>query len=92
MIRFLRMSLYFVKEIFMKAIYINNEGIVSVVHPTESALQRYTIEKIAIISIPLNVPFWIVEDELIPADREYRNAWELDLDTIGNPSGYGGQE
>lgn len=41
----------------MKAIYINNEGIVSVVHPTESALQRYTIEKIAIISIPLNVPF-----------------------------------
>ncbi|WP_407487463.1 hypothetical protein [Acinetobacter baumannii] len=76
----------------MKAIYINNEGIVSVVHSTELALQRYTIEEIAILSIPLNVPFWIVEDELIPADREYRNAWELDLDTIGNPSGYGGQE
>lgn len=33
-----------------------------------------------------------MEDELIPTDREYRNAWELDLDTIGNPSGYGGQE
>lgn len=76
----------------MKAIYINNEGIVSVVHPTELALQRYTIEEIAILSIPLNVPFWIVEDSLIPTDREYRNAWELDLDTIGEPSGYGGQE
>ena len=76
----------------MKAIYINNEGIVSVVHPTELALQRYTIEEIATLSIPLNVPFWIVEDSLIPTAREYRNAWELDLDTIGEPSGYGGQE
>ena len=59
---------------------------------TLEKVSTHKIEKIAIISIPLNVPFWIVEDELIPTDREYRNAWELDLDTIGEPSGYGGQE
>ena len=76
----------------MKAIYINNEGIVSVVHPTELALQRYTIEEIATLSIPLNVPFWIVEDSLIPTDREYRNAWELDESQLGEPNGYGGVE
>lgn len=76
----------------MKAIYMNNEGSISVVYPTELALQRYTIAEIAILSIPLNVPFWIVEDSFIPTDREDRNAWGLDLNTIGDPSGYGGQK
>ena len=76
----------------MKAIYINNEGAVAIVHPTEAALQRYTIEEIAAKSIPLDVPFWIVEDDSIPTNREYRNVWELDLNTIGEPSGYGSQE
>ncbi len=76
----------------MKAIYMNNEGLVSVVHPTELALQRYTIKEIASLSVPINVPFWIVEDDSIPTNREYRNVWELDLNTIGEPSGYGSQE
>lgn len=73
----------------MKAIYINNEGAVAIVHPTEAALQRYTIEEIAAKSIPLDVPFWIVEDDFIPTDRTYRNAWEFDKTSMGFPNGHG---
>ena len=76
----------------MKAIYINNEGAVSIVYPTITALQQYKIEEIAVRSIPLNTPFWIVSEDDIQTDRETRNEWDIDIEQLGEPSGYGGQE
>jgi hypothetical protein len=37
-----------------------------------------------------NTPYWIVEDDLIPEDRTFRNAWEID-ESFGEPHGFGGE-
>lgn len=67
----------------MKIIYTNNEGGVSVIHPTG----ELPIEEVAARVVPEGVAYEIVEDDAIPADRFFRNAWvanggavEVDLD------------
>jgi hypothetical protein len=57
----------------MKIIYTNNEGGVSVVIPTG----ELPIEEVAKKDVPEGVPYEIVEDDAIPADRTFRNAWVL---------------
>ena len=63
-----------------KIIYQNQEGGVSVIIPTESV-------ELALKDVPEGVAYKIVEDDAIPADRFFRNAWvangaavEVDLD------------
>jgi hypothetical protein len=67
----------------MKIIYTNNEGGVSVIHPTG----ELPIEEIAAKDVPQGVAYEIVEDDAIPSDRFFRNAWvangaavDVDLD------------
>lgn len=42
--------------------------------------------------VPDGLPFWIVDAEALPTDRAYRNAWTLDVDTMGEPDGVGNPE
>ena len=74
----------------MNIIYTNLEGIASIVTPTQEALELLTIDQIAQRVVPNGEPYWIVEPSVIPTDRTYRNAWELDDDTLGEPHGVGG--
>ena len=67
----------------MKIIYQNSEGGVSVIHPT----RELSIEEVAAKDVPEGVAYEIVEDDAIPSDRYFRNAWvangatvEVDLD------------
>jgi len=67
----------------MKIIYTNNEGGVSVIIPTG----ELSIKEVAAKDVPEGVAYEIVEDDAIPADRFFRNAWvangaavEVDLD------------
>ena len=55
----------------MKIIYTNNEGGVSVVIPTG----ELSIEEVAAKDVPAGTPYEIVEDDAIPSDRTFRNAW-----------------
>jgi len=48
-----------------------------------------TIQQIAKKDVPHNLPYWIVEDSIIPSDRNNRNAWRLD-GSEGMPDGFGG--
>lgn len=48
-----------------------------------------TLEQIGQKDVPVGVPFWIVPAESIPTDRTSRDAWELDVTSMGEPSGYG---
>ena len=66
----------------MKIIYPNPDGGVSVMYPV-SALP---IEEIGRKHVPAGTPYRIVEDDVIPSDRSFRNAWEADF---SNPDGYG---
>ena len=72
-----------------RLIYMNTEtGLMCVVIPTgESPLSW--VKK---VSVPQDVPFWIVDQNEIPEDRSFRDAWEIDLATAGEPHGYGGEQ
>lgn len=68
----------------MKIIFPNGSGGIAVIHPTG----ELPIEQVAFKDVPEGVPYLFVEDEDIPSDRTYREAWEADF---SEPDGYGGQ-
>ena len=65
-----------------KILYPNQTGGVSVIHPTG----ELPIEDVCQKDVPAGTPYLIVEDDVIPSDRSFRNAWEADF---SNPDGYG---
>ena len=66
----------------MKILYPNSEGGLSVIHPTG----ELPIEDVCQKDVPAGTPYLIVEDDVVPSDRSFRNAWEADF---SNPDGYG---
>lgn len=71
----------------MKIIYKNINGGVSVIYPTDESLTVMTIGDIAKKDVPTGIAYAIVEDDFIPTDRTYRDAWVVDesilVDGIG---------
>ncbi len=65
-----------------KILYQNEDGNLCVVHPTGELL----ITDVAKKDVPDGTPYLIVEDNVIPTDRSFRNAWEADF---SSPDGYG---
>ena len=66
----------------MKIIYKNENGGVSILHPTEDALSFMTIDEIAKKDVPTGLPYKIVEDSEVPTDRTFRDAWTVDEATL----------
>lgn len=62
----------------MKIIYKNKDNSISIIAPSQETLDLYGIEEIAKKDVPHNLPYKIVEDDVIPTDREFRNAWTID--------------
>lgn len=67
----------------------NDTGGVMVGYPTPEALETYTITEIALKDTLTGKPFWIVDEENISNDHTFFNAWELDIEALGEPTGYG---
>lgn len=67
-------------------LYPNDDGGVSVIIPSPSAVSTMTLEDIALKDVPAGKPFKIVATEDIPSDRTFRNAWEADF---SSPDGTG---
>jgi len=65
-----------------KILYQNEDGDLCVIHPTG----ELPIENVCQKDVPAGMPYLIVEDDVIPSDRTFRNAWEADF---SNPDGYG---
>lgn len=59
----------------MRIIYTNAEGGTSIVTPIIQ--EGLTLQDIIAKSVPPNTPYAAVEDDEIPTDRTYRNAWEI---------------
>ncbi len=74
----------------MKIIYKNKDNSIGIITPTDEALSFATIEAIAEKDVPRNLPYWIVEDSVIPTDRTFRSAWEIN-EAMGEPDGFGGE-
>ncbi len=45
-----------------------------------------SFEEICAKDVPTGVPYLVIDSSQLPADREFRNAWEADF---SNPDGYG---
>lgn len=74
----------------MKIIYKNKDNSIGIITPTDEALSFATVIQVAEKDVPHNLPYWIVEDSVIPTDRTFRNAWEID-ESLGSPNGFGGE-
>lgn len=62
-----------------RILFKNDDGGVSVIIPSDEALQSHTIQEIAIKDVPgSGTPYWIVDASEIPSDRSNRNAWTID--------------
>jgi len=65
-----------------RIIFQNDDGGVSVIIPSQEALEQHSIQAIAIKDVPAGVPFKIVDAADIPEDRTFRAAWEVDPATM----------
>ena len=74
----------------MKIIFKNQDNSISIITPTQEALSFATLMQIAEKDVPYQLPYWIVDESIIPTDRTDRNRWTLD-DSIGEPHGFGGE-
>ena len=74
----------------MKIVFKNEDNSIGIITPTDEALSFATIEQIAEKDVVHNLPYWIVEDSVIPTDRTFRSAWEID-ESFGKPDGFGGE-
>ena len=74
----------------MKIIFKNQDNSIGIITPTDEALSFATIEQIAEKDCPYNLPYWIVECSVIPTDRTFRSAWEIN-ESLGEPTGFGGE-
>lgn len=66
------------------AIFPNDEGTISVLVPAPNC--GLTLEQICAKDVPTGVPYLIIDSSELPADREFRDAWQADF---SNPDGYG---
>ena len=60
----------------MKIIYKTSENTVAVIVPSPN--WTGTMEQLAQKDVPTGLKYKIVEDSVIPTDRSFRNAWEVD--------------
>lgn len=74
----------------MKIVFKNQDNSIGIITPTEEVLKFATVIQVAEKDVPHNLPYWIVEDSVIPENRTFRSAWEID-ETMGEPNGFGGE-
>ena len=72
----------------MKIIFKNQDNSIGIITPTSEALSFATVIQVAEKDVPYNLPYWIVEDSVIPENRTFRSAWEID-ESMGEPDGFG---
>ena len=60
----------------MKIIYTRKDGGLTVLIPSPN--WTGTMEKVAQKDVPTGLKYKIVEDSVIPTDRSFRGAWEVD--------------
>lgn len=70
------------------AIFANETGGVSIVNPVEKN-PREDLLSVFKKAVPKGVAFWVIDASELPADRTYRDAWELDIATLPVADGYG---
>lgn len=65
-----------------RIIFQKDEGGVSIIVPSDEALNKYGIAAIAAKDVPAGKPYKIVDVADVPSDRTFRGAWEVDAATL----------
>ena len=73
-----------------RIIFKNEDNSIGIIIPSQEALSFATIEQIAEKDVVHNLPYWIVEYSVIPENRTFRSALEID-ESFGEPDGFGGE-
>ena len=73
----------------MKIIYPNGDGTITDVWPAPEFLTKYTLKDVADSAVPKDTAYIFVEDEDMPPEDGFRDAWEADFSSpdgvsIGN--------
>lgn len=55
--------------------YTNDEGVTSIVVPTQEGLDKLGLEAIAKKDVPQGKDYEVIDSITLPQDREFRNAW-----------------
>lgn len=55
--------------------YTNDEGVTSIVVPTQEGLDKLGLEAIAKKDVPQGKAYEVIDSITLPQDREFRNAW-----------------
>lgn len=71
----------------MDVIIFSYEGSVAVMSVAQNV--GLSVLEIGQKDVPADLPFWIVDADKLPADV-LPDAWELDYESLGEPSGHGG--
>ena len=71
-----------------RIIFENQDKSIGIHVPTEEGIERFGLDGIAKKDTELGLPYWIVDTDVIPTDRTFRGAWEVDS-SLGEPNGYG---
>jgi len=67
-----------------KLIIFEQNNIVAIMKPTGV----FSVEETARRDVPKGTEYWIVEASDLPTDMdEFRDAWQLDRDILGEPTG-----
>lgn len=73
-----------------RIIYKNLDNTIAIITPSEEALAKYTYKQIAEKDVPAGLEYVIVNTDVIPTDRTFRECWELEpntkFDGIGSSS------
>ena len=72
----------------MRIIFENEDKTIGIIIPTQECIDIFGIEAIAKKDVPEGLPFWIIEDSVVPTDRTFRGAWEADS-SLGTANGIG---
>ena len=74
-----------------RIIFENQDKSIGIIIPTQECVDIFGIEAIAKKDVSEGLSYWIVDTEVIPTDRTFRGAWEVDS-SLGEPNGYGHAE
>lgn len=66
----------------MKIVFLNSDGSIGIIHPTAEALAIMTMQEIARKDVPTGLSYKIIQDNEIPSDRTFRDAWTVDPSTL----------
>lgn len=65
-----------------RIIYLTDDNTVAIIIPTPEALSVHSVMEVALKDVPAGKPFKIVDSSVIPSDRTFRLAWEVDVSSL----------